>query len=160
MTGLARICILRSWLPQIIRPTASIDAVSQIVPSRATLRRPRRRFPACSSKEQIKMHPASLRLSTLVLFSRPDYRLGWGASWIIPAVDYGGKSDRSLVSRGVGNAGLAFWCMTTVQPKSREVREFMKALQLRKGELPRFEGLVFGARIALMKGTACCTGIS
>jgi hypothetical protein len=40
----------------------------------------------------------------------------------------------------------------------RELHEFTKALQLRKGELLTFEGLVFGASIAVMKGTASCTG--
>jgi hypothetical protein len=33
----------------------------------------------------------------------------------------------------------------------REVHEFTKTLQLRKGELLTFEGLMFGARIALIK---------
>ena len=36
----------------------------------------------------------------------------------------------------------------------------MKALRLRDRELQRFEGLVFGALIALIKETAYCTQIS
>ena len=67
------------------------------------------------------------------------------------------KPDRSAVSKVVGNAGLASWSITTIQQKFREVREFMKALRLCKGELRKFERFVFGARIALMKEMACCT---
>ena len=43
------------------------------------------------------------------------------------------------------------------QQSSREVHEFTKASQHREGELLTFEGLIFGARIVLMKGTVYCT---
>jgi len=36
----------------------------------------------------------------------------------------------------------------------------MNALGLRERELQKFEGLVFGAHIALRKETACCTQMS